>query len=77
MDLRSMNAINMFTLKIPNQEVIVCRYVDDILIMSKDIAYIEATKCMLASMFYMKDLRVADVILGINILKAPKALELY
>ena len=46
----------------PNQEVILCLYVDDMLIMSKDIANIKATKRMLASKFDMKDLGVADVI---------------
>ena len=38
-----------------NQEVIVCLYVDDMLIMSKDIANIKATKCILVSKFDMKD----------------------
>ena len=60
----------------PNQEVILCLYVDDMLIMSKDIANIKATKRMLASKFDMKDLGVADVILGIKILKTPNGLEL-
>ena len=46
---------------IPNQEVIL-----DMLIMSKDIANIKATNRMLASKFDMKDLGVADVILGIK-----------
>ena len=46
---------------IPNQEVL-CQYVDDMLIMSNDIANIKATKRMLASKFDMKDLGVADVI---------------
>ena len=45
----------------PNQEVL-CQYVDDMLIMSNDIANIKATKRMLASKFDMKDLGVADVI---------------
>ena len=52
----------------PNQEVIVCLYVDDMFIMSKDIANIKSTKRMLASKFDMKDLGVVDVILGIKIL---------
>ena len=57
----------------PNQEVVLCLYVDDMLIMSKDIANIKATKHMLASKFDMKDLGVADVILGIKILKTAAA----
>jgi len=44
--------------------------------MSKDIADIQATKCMLASKFDMKDLGVADVILGIRIHKTPQGLAL-
>ena len=43
--------------------------VDDMLIMSEDIANIKATKRMLVSKFDMKDLGVVDVILGIKILK--------
>ena len=58
------------------QEVIVCLYVDDMLIMSKDIANIKATKRMLASKFDMKDLGVADLILGIKIHKTPNGLAL-
>ena len=46
----------------PNQEVILCLYVDDMLIMRKDIANIKATKRMLATKFDMEDLGVADVI---------------
>ncbi|XP_070054848.1 uncharacterized protein [Nicotiana tomentosiformis] len=57
-------------------EVIVCLYVDDILIMSKDMAHINATKCMLASKFEMKELGVADVILRIRIHKIPQGLTL-
>ena len=63
-------------LRTQNQEVIVCLYVDDMLIMSKDIANIKATKCMLAIKFDMKDLGVADVIFGIKILKTPNGLAL-
>jgi len=61
---------------VPNHIVIVCLYVDDMLIMSKDIADIQATKRMLASKFDMKDLGVADVILGIKIQRTPQGLAL-
>jgi len=60
----------------PNHAVIVCLYVDDMLIMSRDIANINATKRMLASKFDMKDLGVADLILGIRIHKTPQGLAL-
>ena len=44
--------------------------------MSKDIANVKATKCILASKFDMKYLGVVDVILGIKILKTPNVLSL-
>ena len=44
-----------------NQEVILCLYVDGMLIMIKYIVNIKTTKRMLASKFDMKDLGVADV----------------
>ena len=43
----------VFTKDTPNQEVIVCLYVDDMLIMSKDIDNVKRTKHMLASVFDM------------------------
>ena len=49
---------------------------DDILIISKDIANRKTTKRMLSSKFDMKDLGVADVILGIKILKISNCLAL-
>ena len=60
----------------PNHQVIVCLYVDDMLIISRDISDINATKLMLESKFDMKDLGVADVILGIRILQTPQGLAL-
>ena len=59
-----------------NHEVIVCLYVDDMLIMSKEIDDINATKRMLSSKFDMKDLGVADLILGVRIIKTPQGLAL-
>jgi hypothetical protein len=47
--------------------VIVCLYVDDMLIMGSNNDIIKVTKKMLNSKFDMKDLGVADVILGIKI----------
>ncbi|KAF3659185.1 putative 3-hydroxyisobutyrate dehydrogenase, mitochondrial [Capsicum annuum] len=60
----------------PNHQVIVCLYVDDMLIISRDISNINATKRMLESKFDMKDLGVADVILGIRIHRTPQGLTL-
>ena len=47
--------------------VIICLYVDDLLIMGSNDDIIQATKRMLNNKFEMKDLGVADVILGIKI----------
>ena len=60
----------------PSHKVIVCLYVDDMLIISRDLTDINTTKKMLASRFEMKDLGVADVILGIKILRTPQGLAL-
>ena len=60
----------------PNHQVIVCLYVDGMLIISRDISNINATKQMLESKFDMKDLGVPDVILGIRIYRTPQGLAL-
>ena len=50
-----------------NGYVIVCLYVDDMLIIGNNNDIIKATKRMLTSEFDMKDLGVVDVILGMKI----------
>ena len=47
--------------------VIVCLYVDDILIVGNDDKMLTFTKNMLNSRFHMKDLGLADAILGIKV----------
>ncbi|GJZ31329.1 zinc finger, CCHC-type containing protein [Tanacetum coccineum] len=47
--------------------VIICLYVDDMLIFSTDQVQVNLTKEFLSSKFSMKDMREADVILGIRI----------
>ena len=47
--------------------VIVCFYIDDMLIVGSDDKMITSTKNMLNSRFDMKDMRLVDVILGIKI----------
>ena len=47
--------------------VIVCLYVDDMLIVGSDDKMIASTKNILNSRFDMKDIGLADVILGIKI----------
>ena len=56
--------------------VIICLYVDDLLIMGSNDDIIQATKRMLNNKFDMKDLGVADVILGIKISKSLDGLIL-
>ena len=46
-------------------------YVDDMLILRTNIEVIKSTKRMLSNNFYMKNLGVADVILGIKITRTP------
>ena len=55
--------------KFENSYVILCLYVDDILIFGDDINAIMNTKSLLSNNFDMKDLGVVDVILGIKLLK--------
>ena len=56
--------------------VIICLYVDDMLIMGSNNEVIKTTKKMLNNKFNMKDLGVADVILGIKISKISDGLIL-
>ena len=53
----------------------VCLYVDDILIFGPNTQVIETIKKMLISNFDMKDLGVADVILGIKIIRTPNGMN--
>lgn len=55
-----------------NSSVIVCLYVDDLLILGPNLDVINTTKKLLNSKFDMKDMGRADVILGIRILKNEK-----
>ena len=59
-----------------NDHVIVCLYVDDMLIMGSNINIIKTIKQMLANKFEMKDMGVADVILGIKISRTSQGLVL-
>ena len=59
-----------------NDYVILCLYVDDILIVGSDDKMIKSTKNMLNSRFDMKDMRLVDVILGIKITRISNSLIL-
>ena len=59
-----------------NGYVIICLYVDDMLIISSDDKIVKSTKAMLSTRFDMKDMRLADVILGVKILRTSDGLVL-
>ncbi|KAK9218725.1 hypothetical protein WN943_007362 [Citrus x changshan-huyou] len=59
-----------------NKCVMICLYVDDMLIFGIDSESIELTKSLLSSNFDMKDVGLADVILGIKIIKKENDLVL-
>ena len=52
--------------------VIICLYVDDLLIIGSNKEIIKSTKDMLSARFDMKDLGIADVILGVKIHKTEQ-----
>ena len=56
--------------------VIVCLYVDDMIIVGSDDKMMASTKNVLKSRFDMKDMRLADVILGIKIKRTSEGLIL-
>ena len=56
--------------------VILCLYVDDMLIIGSDDKIIRSTKDMLKSRFDMKDMGLADMILGVKITRTHNDLIL-
>ena len=56
--------------------VIICLYVDDMLILGTDMDVVKSTKDLLSSNFDMKDLGEADVILGIKIIRNSEGITL-
>ena len=61
---------------VEHRYVIVCLYVDVMLIVDSDDKMIISTKNMLNSRFDMKDIRLADVILGTKIKRSTDGLIL-
>ena len=59
-----------------NGYVILCLYVDDMLIVGSNDWMIKSTKAFLNSKFEMKDMGLADVILGIKIHRSSEGLVL-
>ena len=66
----------VYTKTVRNACIIICLYVDDMLILGTNIEIIKSAKRMLSNSFDMKDLRVADVILGIKITRTPDGISL-
>ncbi len=60
----------------PTDYVIVCMYVDDMLIMGSNHELIVNTKKMLSKNFDMKDMGLEDVILCIKIIRTPEGIVL-
>jgi len=56
--------------------LIICLYVDDLLIFGANIPAINSVKSLLSNNFDMKDLGEADVILGIKITRSDKGISL-
>ena len=56
--------------------VVICLYVDDMVIVGSDDKMIISTKNMLNSRFDMKDMGLGDVILGIKIIRTLDGLML-
>jgi hypothetical protein len=56
--------------------VIICLYVDGMFILDNNDHMIKSTKKILTNKFYMKDLGVADIILGIKIYRTFDGLVL-
>ena len=72
-----MNVTNVFILKTQTiGYVIVCLYVDDMLIIGSNNEMIKTTKKMLNKHFDMKDMGIVDIILGMKITKTSEGYAL-
>ena len=56
--------------------VIICLYVDDMLILDNNLSAVIKTKELLSSQFEMKDLGEADVILGVKVIRNSNGISL-
>jgi len=67
----------VYTKIVGNECIIVSLYVDDMLIVGTNIEIIKSTKRILSNSFDMKDLGVADIILGLKITRTPDGISLF
>jgi hypothetical protein len=72
----SMRLIGVCTITMVSQGVILCLYVDDILIFETSLDVINEVKTFLFQSFDMKDLGKADVILNIKLIKRENVITL-
>lgn len=77
MDFILANVTNVYVKNTTNGYVIVCFYVDDMLIIASNNDIVKATKKMLTSQIDIKDLGVVDVIIGIKITRTSEGLVLF
>ena len=66
----------VYTKIVENACIIVCLYVDDMLILGTNIEVIKSIKRILSNNIDMKDLGVADVILRIKITRIPDEINI-
>src|SRR6266540_6664075 len=71
-----MKQISVCTTYDGGQGVILCLYVDDILIFGSNTAFIDESKSFLSPFFDMKDLGHANVILNIKLIKDETGITL-
>jgi len=68
----------MFILKmIGSDYVIICLYVDDMLIFGTNVSVVNEAKRLLSHVFEMKDLGEVNVILGIKLSKTKSGFSLF
>jgi hypothetical protein len=72
----SMRLISVYYYHGGGQGVILCLYVDDILIFRTSLDAIDVAKIFLCQSFDMKDMSEADVILNIKLIKGFEPLQL-
>jgi hypothetical protein len=66
----------VYSKEIGSDCVIICLYVDDMLILGNNLSVVVKTKEFLSSQFEMKDLGEADVILGVKVIRTPNGISL-
>jgi len=66
----------VYSKRIDSDCVLICLYVDDMLILGTNLLIVNETKKLLSSLLEMKDMGEADVILGIKIRKTNTGLSL-